>query len=264
MSRSGPTDPRRFRAVRVTCLISLAAWCVDPSRTASAQEAGTVVRVRDQHGSPVPHALVEIGGGRGRVTDDSGRVFVGAQSDSIQVVLRRIGYAPFAGSIGKSATGEYVATLRAFAQTLAAVSIVARGAKTTLEATGFYDRMLRAQRGAFNAEFVTPEELDVRTGARILDVFRGRRLLKVAGSGRAAYLIGRGGCPVSVFLDGMLLQPLARNGYVTLEDAVDVNAVAAIEMYASAAQAPGELIPLVGSAKYGSCGVVAIWTGARR
>lgn len=253
----------RCRALRVMSLF-LAVWCVEPPQSAIAQTRGAVVRVRDQHGSPVPHAFVAVEGGRGRVTDDSGRVFLDAPGDSVHVVLRRIGYAPFAGRIGRSAVGDYEATLRAFAQTLAAVSVVAPGTRTTLEASGFYDRMLRAQRGAFNAEFVTPEELEGQAGARILDVFRGRRVLKVTGAGRAAYLIGRGGCPVSVFLDGMLLQPAVRNGYVTIEDVVDVNAVAAIEMYASAAQAPGELIPLVGSAKYGSCGVVAIWTGGRR
>jgi len=40
--------------------------------------------------------------------------------------------------------------------------------------------------------------------------------------------------------------------------------VAAIEIYASAANAPAELIPLVGAAQQGACGIVAIWTGSRR
>jgi hypothetical protein len=127
--------------------------------------------------------------------------------------------------------------------------------------------MLRAQRGAFNAEFVTPEELEARPSTRLIDFFRGRRVLKVAGAGRGAYLVGRSDgrseCPVSVFVDGMLLRPLTRNGPVVIDDFVDLNVVSAIEMYASAAQAPGELIPLVGSARQGSCGVVAIWTGGR-
>jgi len=233
-------------------------------RMACAQQRGAVIRVRDQQGSPVPHVLVEIEGGRGRVTDDSGRVVLDLPSDSIQAMLRRIGYAPFSGRIGKAVTGEYAVTLRAFALTLQAVAVVARGTRTPLESSGFYDRMLRAQRGAFNVEFVTPEELDSRPSTRATDFFRGRRAVRVAGSGRGAYLMGRGGCPVSVFVDGSLLRPPTPNGNVAIDDYVDVNTVSAIEMYASAAQAPGELIPLVGSAKSGSCGVVAIWTGGRR
>ena len=264
--RAEPQRSRCHRTMSVMLLVVTAA-CTGAARTAGAQTKGVVVRVRDQVGAPVPHALVEVEGGRGRVTDDNGGVMLTLPSDSVKVMIRRMGYAPFTGRIGRSATGEYEAILRAFAQTLAAVSVVTRGTKTVLESRGFYDRMLRAQRGAFNAEFVTPEELDARPGARAIDFFRGRRMLKVAGAGRGAYLVGRsdgrGACPVSVFVDGILMRSLVRNGNVAIDDFVDVNAVAAIEMYASAAQAPGELIPLVGSAKQGSCGVVAIWTGGR-
>lgn len=257
----------RLRGSVMSVLLAMAVLGTGAVRTASAQAKGAVIRVRDQMGTPVSHALVEVGGGRGRVTDDSGRVILDLPSDTVPLSIRRIGYAPFTGRVGNSATGEYEATLRAYAQTLTAVSVVARGTKTPLEAAGFYDRVLRAQRGAFNAEFVTPEELDARPSTRVIDFFRGRRVLKVAGSGRGAYLVGRGGrggsCPISVFVNGALLRPLARNGPVIIDDFVDLNAVSAIEMYASAAHAPGELIPLVGSAQYGSCGIVAIWTGGR-
>jgi hypothetical protein len=51
---------------------------------------------------------------------------------------------------------------------------------------------------------------------------------------------------------------------VPIDDILSPTSIAAIEIYASAANAPAELIPLVGAAQSGSCGIVAIWTGGRR
>jgi hypothetical protein len=52
---------------------------------------------------------------------------------------------------------------------------------------------------------------------------------------------------------------LTPEGAVPIDDLVSGRSVAAIEIYASTANAPAELIPLTGN---GSCGIVAIWTGA--
>ena len=156
-------------------------------------------------------------------------------------------------------------TLGALAQTLSEVTVVERGVRTPLELTGFYDRVLRAQRGAFNADFVTPEELDARRGVRPTDLFQGRRFVSIArtpGARPQAYLIGRGRCKMTVYLDGRLLR--SEGGVLALDDLLDANAVSAIEIYASAANAPAELIPLTGAAQAGACGIVAIWTGGRR
>ena len=81
---------------------------------------------------------------------------------------------------------------------------------------------------------------------------------------------------MSVYLDGVLLRPEPQRGsggrnldfrpisMVPIDDIVQVNSIAAIEIYASAANAPAELIPLAGAAEQGACGIVAIWTGGRR
>jgi hypothetical protein len=77
---------------------------------------------------------------------------------------------------------------------------------------------------------------------------------------------------MSVFLDGRLLSAedpgsgrmsSGARAIVPLDEVVDINAVTAIEIYASAANAPAELIPLTGAATQGACGIVAIWTGGR-
>jgi hypothetical protein len=51
---------------------------------------------------------------------------------------------------------------------------------------------------------------------------------------------------------------------VPIDELINLNEVAAIEIYASAANAPAEMIPLVGTSQQGACGIVAIWTGGRR
>ncbi len=246
---------------------------------ADAPAKGAVVRVRDSNGVPIAHAFVEVEGGRGRVADDSGRVFLEAAPDSLRLQVRRIGLKPFFGRVGRTVrTGEFDVVLSPTAQTLAAVTVTERGMRTPLERTGFYDRMQRAQRGAFNGEFITPEELESRQGARTSDLFQGRRFVfpnRTRGLSPQLYLMGRGGCKMTIYVDGQMVRPEgprgARNsgasdplGMVPIDDIVNVSQVAAIEIYATAANAPGELVPLTGAAQQGACGIVAIWTGGRR
>jgi len=245
---------------------------------ADATARGVVVRVRDPNGVAIPHAIVEVQGGRGRVTDDSGRVALRVAADSIRVAARRIGYAPLWARLGRSTNGEFELTMSPLGQSLATVTVVERGVPSPLERNGFYDRVQRAQRGAFTAEFITPEELDSRNVSRVTDLFSNRRFAfatRAPGSRSQTILVGRRGCKASVFLDGRLLVPEVPSGenrnfdltdprrIVPLDDILSAGAIAAVEIYASAAQAPGELIPLTGAAQEGSCAVVAIWTGGR-
>lgn len=244
---------------------------------ADAPKKSVVVRVRDGGGLPVPHALVEVEGGRGRVADDSGRVVLDAAPDSIRLSVRRIGYKPFIARTARGASGEFEVTLSALAQTLAAVRVTERGVKSPLESSGFYDRVQRAQRGAFNADFITPEEIESRQGVRTTDLFQGRRFAfpnRTKGMRPQTYLMGRGGCMMTVYLDGRMLTPelpsgarpsgnANSGGVVPLDDIIGAGSIAAIEIYASAANAPAELIPMTGAAEQGACGIVAIWTGAR-
>jgi len=247
-----------------------------PSASDTLRTKGVVVRVRDIGGRGVPHALVEIEGGRGRVTDDSGRVLLSAAPDSLKMAVRRMGYSPFFGKLGRdAATGEFAVLLPPRAQVLGAVRVTVQN-NVPLQNTGFYDRVLRTQRGAFNGDFITPEELDAHPVMRVSDLFTGRRFVSVSrapGGRPMAILLGRAGCRSSVFLDGRMISPSDESGqtptesktaYVLIDDVVDPHSVAAIEIYASAANAPAELIPLVGAAQQGACGIVAIWTGSRR
>lgn len=245
-------------------------WAAPRAEAQAAPSASVTVRVRDERGAPVPHAVVDVSGGRLRVADDSGRVVLNAITDTTRLQVRRMGYAPFFERVGRNAAGEMDVTLHLLAQALAPVTVEGRRDRTPLEKSGFYDRVQRAQRGAFNADFITPEELDARLGVRTSDLFYGRRFVFPDGNGRQKVLKGRGGCKMTIYLDGQMVRPEGGRGggsfegIVPIDDIVNTTAIAAIEIYASAANAPAEMIPLVGSAQQGACGIVALWTGGRR
>jgi hypothetical protein len=279
--------PKRIHALAAAALVA----------TAQAQTpTATIVRVVDQQGAPIPHAVLDVGGGALRVSDDSGRIVMHFDADSTTVRVRRMGFAPFYGALATPHPGTSTVTLTRVAQPLAKVTVEGERVLSPLEQRGFYDRVQRAQRGAYNAEFVTPEELDSRPMTRVTDAFRGRKFIKVIPAGpRGSVLQGRAGCGVTVLLDGQPVRadrsgdalppegkdPTAtkdgneaqrakttattgggtfgRSSPLTIDDLVNIGSVAAIEMYASANQAPAELIP----AAAGYCAIVAIWTGGR-
>lgn len=237
------------------------------ARVAEGSRAGVgMVRVVDAAGQPVSHALVEIRGGRGRITDDDGRLFASVSGNSISLRARRIGMRPFDGTVVRSpATGEFVVRLAPVPQTLGAVVVTAR-ATTLLDRAGFYDRMLRAQRGAMVADFVTPEEIDARAESRVSHLVEGRgavQLGRTPGARARTFLVGRRGCQLVILVDGQLVRPEVGGGVkaVFLDEIVDGKGIAGIEIYPNGTNVPVELMVPIGAIDDASCGVVAIWTG---
>ena len=275
-----------------------ALMCVATQALLGQTAARTTLVIRDAQGLPVGWAMIRIAGGAPQIADDSGRVpLAGIRDDSLQVSVRRIGYRPFDGWVVRSVpNGTLTAILPRLALALDTVRVTAAAVSTPLARTGFYDRAERVRRGAFNAEFITPEELDERNRSQLSQIFTGRRyatLTMVSVAGRQVpALLGRGKCAMTILVDGMRvtktsqdlvlgagapqsIRPDAsrpstlgernRDGQFTnvlgLDDIVDGRSVMAIEIYPSTANAPAELIPIGGR---GSCGFVAIWTGGRR
>jgi len=281
--------------MRLLRLISLG-WLVPVALPGQAVGRVPII-VRDASETPVSWAVVRIDGSTPQIADDSGRVWlVGGNRDSVRVSVRRMGFRPFDGWVLRSAEdGTFKATLPRLALALDAVTVTA--ARTTpLERTGFYDRVIRARRGATVAEFITPEELEERNPGQLSQIFAGTRYTTIrlanVGARQLPVLLGRGQCQMTILVDGMRVaktvqdEPMAfgppqsidqrgsrssrdqSNGadsrtrsVMGLDDLVDGRSVMAIEIYPSTANAPAELISIGGR---GSCGFVAIWTGARR
>jgi hypothetical protein len=247
-----------------------------------AAHAQSVVRVLDRDSLPIPYALVQVGGGTERIADSLGRARFGKEIGAApSLTVRRIGYAPFQGRATASPHGEFVVLLEPTVRELEAVQTVALRS-TPLSRTGFYDRMQRVHDGAIVGRFITPEELEQRRPTLVSQVLQGLPSVRVqrAPDGRAVVL-GRGGCPMTVLLDGQRLNGLLQDnkqfrntsinprgqyggggaGDLSLDQATVATEVMAIEVYNSTANAPSELIPTTGG---GSCGLIAIWTGPRR
>jgi len=255
------------------------------------------VVIRDDTGAPVAHALVmQIDGGPGVVANDSGLVILRARSaDSLQLRVRRIGYREFVGWVKRDASGRFEVAISRTTTTLAGVNVSATSdvKSAPLTQRGFYDRLDRVQKGAILGDLYTPEQLEERASfSKITQMIAGSRYARVQSmlldpriGLRVLVITGRSGCPVSVLLDGTLVKGTAQDfafsevpqsiipsgtrdnnqlsidAKVSIDDVVDGRSVMAMEIYPSAGNAPPELVRAAGR---GSCGIIALWTGARR
>ncbi len=256
--------------IRLLALLLLAA-----TTTLGAQDDRMVVRVFDAAAKPVPYAWVTIKDGVSRVADDSGRaVFNEPARDSLQLLVRRIGFDPFYDWVDRSADGDYPILLRQLPRSIQGLQVTAR-ANTPLGRSGFYDRVQRVQAGAYTARMITPEELEMRNPIRLTQLLRGESTVSVSRVGiDGTMLTGRGGnCAMSILLDGMRvtgtfeeilenrINPPPMSSLMSVDNLIQMQSVAAIEIYASVNSIPAELQRTAGNVQ---CGLVAVWTGSRR
>lgn len=252
------------------------------------QAQRTTVVVRDQSGAAVSYAYVAPASGNAVTLDSAGRAELRLRGrDSVFVRVRRIGYAPLDRWVDLPVADTLEFVMGRIVQSLDAVEVV--GARDTpLARRGFYERMDRVQRGATVGHFITPEELELQLPMTLSQSLRTARYVNInrVGPGRDV-LLGRGGCPMNIVVDGMLVQgtaqdevveqvptsinrsgsyrppPMGRGGTnLDINSLVGGNEIAAIEIYPSVANAPYELQAAVSSGR-GTCGIVAIWTGGR-
>lgn len=276
-----------MRGVGHTCssLVLVAVLGLLRPAALSAQDVQRI-QVTDGGGTPVPHAVVSVAAGRFAIADDSGRITLrGKRLDSLRVEVRRIGYVAFRGWVKRSGEADYLVQLPG--PVLLSAVTVTEQASTPLSRTGFYDRAERVRKGAIVGEFITPEELDARNSSQLSRLLHGRgsvRVNTITDRMRTyAVILGRGGCPMTIVVDGQELKGTAQQnvteqvptsvrpegtkqerldpGAPSVDQLVDLRSVMAIEIYPSTANAPAELQTLGGR---GSCGIIAIWTGPRQ
>lgn len=275
---------------RAAVLLTAASLVAVSASPAAAQQS-VRVEVRDDQGAPVGYALVAPANGATQVANDSGVVtFRMRAADSLSLRVRRIGYREHFGWVVRSDAGVYRVTMPRVAATLSAVEVTAAGtaSNTPLSQRGFYDRIDRVQRGAILGDFLTPEELDSRTASTVTQLLAGQRYARInsmdTGTGRRTLVVvGRGQCPMTILLDGQVVKGTAQDVAISetpmsivprgtqqrssgdastsIDDVVDGRSIMAIEVYPSTGNAPAELQRASGR---GSCGIVALWTGARR
>lgn len=251
------------------------------AQTAARSESLLVVHT---NGQPIPFASVSLNGGAARVTNTDGVLVVLSADDTLKVLVRRMGFEPFQGKVGRApGSSSFRVTLTPSAQALKKVTVTERARRSPLENVGFYDRMLEVQRGAPTGEFFTPEEVDARASGRISQFLYASKFVKIGqdnsmGSHPRAVLYGRNNCVMTLLIDGVVIHDMIgdlRDGSrdlrdiqmgpwgkqrTTIDDVVNGQEVAAIEVYPSIATAPMSIASKVLGA---ACGIVAIWTGGR-
>jgi len=255
--------------------------------TGAASAQSTTITVVGPDSGPVPYAWVAVRGGIANITDEHGKLGLGGgRHVTLSVEVRRIGFVPWSGSvvIADTATNMTI-MLRRLAQAIGAVTVTARKESRDPALAGFYDRWLMRQKGALSATFIGPEEIEFRHPARPSDLLEGINGVRLLRTDRGSVIArGNGGtCFMTVMLDGRTLCPPAgcnvsdnanapqigrgmSGGNQKLDDiAVNLNQyisaddIVAIEVYARGANMPISL-----QALDSACGVIAIWTGARR
>ncbi|MFM2139792.1 MAG: hypothetical protein RLZZ25_57 [Gemmatimonadota bacterium] len=261
-------------------LVTLATLALGLSLTSAALHAQpdrVTIQVTDVRGNAIPFAFVQITKGVSRVADDSGRaVFAMKGVDSLNLQVRRIGFDPFSGwAKRRNESGAFVVDLIPLPRTLDPVTIAGRR-DTPLARTGFYDRVERIQRGSYSARMITPEEMDLRNPIRLSQVLAGESMVKVTPYNGKAVLMGRGiACAMTILLDGQRLtgtyeeaignpSPPPMSSLASIDEIINAQSIAAIEVYGSAAAVPAELQRVAGGRMAQGCGLVAIWTGSRR
>lgn len=235
------------------------------------------VRAKTTDGQPIAYANLQVNGSRRYVSDDSGRFSVPINLTARStLLLRRIGFEPTEVTLTAIPDTTVRVTMTAVARTLETRVVTVRSPFVRLELGGFYRRMAEVESGARVAYFVTPEDLALRNPVNVTDAveqFPNIRIRpiddgKLDGAGlnhgdgvplaRKFRIEDRTGCPLTVYLDRMRIQP----GIVGVKPVdqeintiVQTHSVAGIEVYPRRGGTPQEY-----QAVEGTCGVVLIWT----
>ena len=235
-------------------------------------------RISTTDGEPISYANVQINGGHRFVSDDSGRFNLSITvSGSFSLLIRRIGFEPTEVKLTGMPDTAITVRMTAIATALPEQRVTGSAAFTSLDLRGFYRRVRDAERGINHGYFVTPEDLSLRHPLNVTDVVEQFPLLRLRPGNteqtwskewgfrnlavpRNMRIEDRSGCILTVYLDGIRIQPSARMRNGELEDTqvnalVNPGSVAGIEVYPRAVGAPPEF-PVVSS----TCGVVLIWT----
>lgn len=239
------------------------------------------VRVFTTDDEPIAYANVQINSGKRYVSDDSGRLTIPvAVTGQATLLARRIGFEPAEIRVAQVPDTAIRVRMKALATTLETQVVTVRSPFVRLDLGGFYKRMADVQNGARVGYFMTPEDLALRRPQNVTDAvehFPNIRLAPIddgkidrfgmahadgSMSRRKFRIEDRNGCPFTVYLDRVRIQPIMTNTKVVDEEInslIQVQGVAGIEVYPRANGAPPEFPP-VNAVAITSCGVVLIWT----
>jgi hypothetical protein len=240
---------------------------------AHAQER--IIRVVSTDSQPIAYAFVQANGGHAQLSDEDGRVSMGAGKKlTLTVEVRRIGFTPYYGKIDLPDTAVTIpVVLAAIGQQLGSIKVTANKSKSSLELSGFYRRWLDGQKGVTSAMFIGPEEIEKRNASRLSTLLGGVNGISIirTSNGNSVVVSGAGGsCPLAIIIDGRQVCPGGGCNFqdyshgvtdvnaVLIDQVIDVNSVAGVEVYRRGGNMPSDFHV------DGECGALALWTGTRK
>jgi hypothetical protein len=211
-------------------------------------------RVRGPDGVAVPAAAVELSGTPIRATSGADGRFRIAQVPPGSYPLRvsHVGFATVSDSVTVeyAATAQVTVTLSVDAVALEPITVTTRAFQ--LDRVGFYTRQQQ-----FRGVFITRDQIrdmPLRVSSDLMRSIPGVQVVQGGVTGNR--VVGRLNCPFNYVVNG---SPVGL-GFELDEIAID--AIAALEIYRSLNEVPGEFAPL-SSSRRGACGVIVIWTRAQ-
>jgi hypothetical protein len=223
--------------------------------------------VADSGGRTVAYVSLDGGARYRTITNAVGEFSISVPTNvGFEMRVRRIGFLPTTARVQPGADTTIRITIQQLAVLMTTQVVRAQQQIRTLELRGFYDRMLESQRGALVGLFILPEEIEMRQPQRVSQLLEGRQGVVARRFGSCNVIatcyriIGPGGCPATIFLDGQRLNRLAdASGNVAAAPAIDelipVSSVSAVEVYPRGATAPPKY-----QAFGGTCSIVLVWT----
>lgn len=220
-------------------------------------------QVVGSNGRPVPGARVMMWGtGIETTSDADGRFALGALPGGTHTLeVRAVGFSPVqqAVDIVHGAPGSAEVELTNLGITLDTVRVSAQRVFTSRREADF-ERRLRSGHG----HLIDENEIEKRRPLELTDLLRtvpGVHVLPGRRSGYDVYMrggqaiLGSGLCRADLMIDGARI---ANDENFPINSMIGVDEIRAVEVYAHATLVPVEYQSLSG------CGVIAVWTGARR
>ena len=210
------------------------------------------------------------------LTDESGLVQLGpGRSRRSTVDVRRIGFKPFFGKIDLPDTAITIhCGATPLAQQLGSVKVTSRKSASSLELNGFYKRWLDMQKGASNAVFIGPEEIEKRNTSRMSMLLGGVNGMNIATDVERQHRATTGNAPARwrSLIDGRVrsarIGGCLRDGRLDRPDRQKLRAHRPdtrrqLDRGCRGVQARRQ--HSVGrSTSMRDCGAVALWTGSRK
>lgn len=196
------------------------------------------------------------------VSDESGNfVLTEVPAGYFRLRAERLGYVTTLTPHWRVESGEVLTVtvrMETDAVLLAPLEIIARSRSHSPVLSNFYRRL----EGRVGGVFITREEIEQSNAGRVTDLLRMVPGVQIEGGGATDRIVSMvraipvtsfaRGCPVQVYLDGMLA---TRDGAVSLDELATPNVLEGIEIFRGLATVPAEFL-----SPEARCGVIALWT----